>query len=258
MRREQRWVLAACVSLVSSAACAAPHETVVIFSAGSLRGVVTDVAADVGAAYGIEVKPTFGGSGLLRERIEKGEAVDLFLSADVASPRKLEMQGRAVVPAIPFAHNRMCVVSRRSLGLSASNLIERLLDKSVKLKTSTPVADPAGDYAWAILDRIDAQRPGSGELLKAKAQASMSLPAEQADARITYCSATATLEKETPELTSFVVSGPLDPHPMDGMVVLTNREATLRVALYLLSDKGQAIIERAGLVPLVERAAAAP
>src|ERR1700749_2418459 len=131
MRREQRWVLAACVSLVSSAAFAAAHETVVIFSAGSLRGVVTDVAADVSAAYGIEVKPTFGGSGLLRERIEKGEAVDLFLSADVASPRKLEMQGRAVVPAIPFAHNRMCIVSRRSLGLSASNLIERLLDQSV-------------------------------------------------------------------------------------------------------------------------------
>ena len=258
MKPAQRWALIAGASLVASSALAAPNDHVVIFSAGSLRGVVADLASDVRAAYGIEVKPTFGGSGMLRERIEKGEAVDLFLSADVASPRKLEMQGRAVVPAIPFARNRMCILSHKSLGLNASNLIERLLEKNVKLKTSTPVADPGGDYAWAIFDRIDAQRPGTGDLLKAKAQASMSLPAEQADARITYCSATATLEKETPELTDFVVSGPLDPHPMDGMVVLTNREASLRVALYLLSDKGQAIIERERLVPLAEHPATPP
>jgi molybdate transport system substrate-binding protein len=265
--------LAVCASLLASSAVAQPHETVEIFSAGSLRGVVSDVAHAVSDAYGIELKPTFGGSGLLRERIEKGETPDLFLSADVASPRKLEAVGRAVVPTVAFARNRMCIVSRRALQLSASNLVERLLAKDVRLKTSTPIADPAGDYAWAILDRIDAQRPGSGAVLKAKAQASMNLTAtpqagqsaaaalfqtKQVDVSITYCSATAALEQEVPEITHLVVSGPLDPHPVDGMAVLSSRDAVLRVALYLLSDKGQAIIAHAGLVPISEGAAVSP
>ena len=257
MRSRQRCLFALSASLLGSQATAAPRETVEVFSAGSLRAVVTDVAQDL-SAWGIDIKPTFGGSGLMRERIEKGEKPDLLLSADVGSPRKLEAQGRTVVPVIPFARNRMCIVSPRSMGLSASNLIDHMLEQNVRLKTSTPLVDPAGDYAWAIFDRIEAQHPGSAERLKAKAQASMSLDAKDADVRITYCSAVPTLEKERPELASLVVSGALDPHPIDGMAVLSSREAAWRVALYLLSDKGQAIIAREGLVPLAETAPAAP
>ena len=75
------------------------------------------------------------------------------------------------------------------------------------MKTSTPIADPAGDYAWAIFDRIEALRPGAGAVLKDKAEASMSVHAEgagpgqnpmaalfaakQIDMAITYCSGVA-------------------------------------------------------------------
>ena len=81
-------------------------ETVEIFAAGSLRGVVSDLVKEAGAALNIEVNPSFGGSGSMRERIEKGEKPDLLLSADLGSPRKLESQGRTVVPTIAFARNR--------------------------------------------------------------------------------------------------------------------------------------------------------
>ena len=246
---------------------AAP-ETIEIFSAGSLREVWNEVATQAGPALGIEVKTNFGGSGLMRERIEKGETPDLFTSADLGSPRKLESQGRTVVPVVAMARNRMCIVSRRSAGVTAANLIDRMLAKDVRLKTSTPVADPAGDYAWAIFDRIEALRPGSGAILKEKAQASMSLSAAPAkpgqspyaalfesgkvDMAITYCSHTGGLEKDVPELTSLVVPPQLDPHPVYGLAVLANKPAALRLALFLLSEKGQGIIARAGLVPLVE------
>ena len=162
----------------AGAARAAP-ETVEIYSAGSLRGVVNDLATQVAPALNIEVKATFGGSGLLRERIEKGEKPDLFMSADLGSPRKLEAQGRTVVPAIAIAHNRMCVLSRRSAHVTAANLIDRLLAKNIRVKTSTPIADPSGDYAWAIFDRIEALRPGSGAILKDKAQSKTNEPKQQ-------------------------------------------------------------------------------
>lgn len=267
-------LLCAALLLVSaaSAASAAP-QTVEIFSAGSLRGVVNDLATEIAPALNIQVKATFGGSGLLRERIEKGATPDLFLSADLGSPRKLEAQGRTVVPAVAIARNRMCIVSRRSAGVTAANLIDRLLAKEVRVKTSTPIADPAGDYAWAIFDRIEALRPGSGAVLEGKARALMDVtapatsPAQhpyaalfqsgQIDVAITYCSGIAALQKDAPELASFPVPAQLDPHPIDGLAVLSDKSAALRLALFLLSEKGQAIVAKEGLLPVSDLPASA-
>jgi ABC-type molybdate transport system substrate-binding protein len=244
--------------------------TVEIYSAGSLRGVVGDLTQAAASSFDTEVKATFGGSGSLRERIEKGEKPDLFLSADVGSPRKLQTQGRTVVPVIAFARNRMCIVSPRSANVTPGNLIDRLLAKGVRVKTSTPIADPSGDYAWAIFDRIDAVRPGAGATLKDKAQSLLGVTAtpasatqsaaaalfasKQIDVSITYCSGFPALEKEVPELTSFPVPPNLDPHPLYGVAVLSDKPQALRLALFLLSEQGQAIIAKAGLVPVTEPA----
>ncbi len=265
------WALCAVGALITSVASA---ETVEIFSAGSLREVVNELAKDAGTKFNVEVKATFGGSGLLRERIEKGEKPDLFLSADVGSPSKLAAEGRALVPAIAFARNRMCIVSRRSLGLTPANLLKRLLAQDVRIKTPTPVADPAGDYAWAIFDRIEALHPGSGAALKDKARALMDVRAgaavpgqsagaalfasKQVDLSITYCSGVPNLEKELPELTSMDVPPALDPHPIDGMAILSAKPEAMRLALYLVSQRGQEIIAAAGLVPIGQQTLQGP
>jgi ABC-type molybdate transport system substrate-binding protein len=255
--------------LIAVASAVAPTlaraDPVQILAAGSLRGVVNDLAA-AAKAVSIEVRSDFGGSGLLRERIEKGEKADLFLSADLGHPRKLQALRRTVLPVVAFARNRMCVVSRRSAGVTQQNLVDRLLVKDVRVKTSTPVADPSGDYAWAIFDRIDAARPGAGAKLKEKAQANMNTtapstaPGQSAaaalfaanlvDLSITYCSASASLEKEIPDLGSIEVPPALDPHPMYGLAVLSDRPEVLRLAILLLSEEGQALVARNGLVPL--------
>jgi len=265
-----RLKLLALAALASAAAhpypVTAAAQTVEVFSAGSLRAVWTEVAAQAGPQLDIGVKLTFGGSGLLRERIEKGEKPDLFTSADLGSPRRLESAGRTAVPVVAFARNRMCIVSRRAAHVSATNLIQRMLAKNVRLKTSMPIADPSGDYAWAIFDRIEAQHPGSGARLKQKAQAQMDVHAtaakpgqspiaalfesHQVDMSITYCSGVADLEKDAPDLASLPVPAELDPHPVYGLAVLSTQPAALRLALFLLSEKGQAIIEHAGLVPI--------
>ena len=257
------------IALTGAAASAvARGEPVQILAAGSLRGVVSDLEA-AAHAVGIEVQADFGGSGLLRERIEQGAKADLFMSADVGSPRKLEALGRTVVPVVAFARNRMCIVSRRSAGVTQANLVERLLADGVRVKTSAPIADPSGDYAWAIFDRIEAAQPGAGAKLKEKAQANMTAtapatPGQSAaaglfaarliDMSITYCSAAAGLEKEIPNLVSLEAPAALDPHPINGLAVLTDRPEVLRLALLLLSEQGQALIARNGLVPVSEAA----
>jgi molybdate transport system substrate-binding protein len=253
---------------VAAAADSERPATVEIFAAGSLRGVVGDLAAMASSDMHLEVKATFGGSGTLRERIEQGGHPDLLLSADLGSPRKLELAGHTVVPAVAFARNRMCVVSRRDSGFTAANLIEKLLLPTLRVKTSTPIADPSGDYAWAIFDRIDQLRPGAGDRLKDKARSQMNVvatptdpnqsataalfAAHQIDVAITYCSASVALERELPQLMSVVVAAPLDPHPVYGIAVLSDKPAALRLALLLLSEKGQALVEKNGLLPLLD------
>ncbi len=268
LRNKVRSVAACALLGFIASVTAAPRvqaRTIEIYSAGSLRGVVGDLSKDA-AALGIEVKSTFGGSGALRERIEKGEKPDLFLSADVGSPRKLQSQGHTVVPVIAFARNRMCVVYRRAADVTPTNLIDHLLAKNVRVKTSAPVVDPGGDYAWAIFDRIDAIRPGSGAVLKEKAQALMNVkatpatPAQSAaaalfasheiDLSLTYCSGFPALQKELPELASFPVPPRLDPHPVYGMAVLSGKPEVLRIALLLMSEQGQALLGKNGLVPI--------
>lgn len=262
----QRLALVAATAALFLACSARAQTTVQIYSAGSLRGVVGDLAKQAGPALGIEIKGEFGGSGSMRERIEKGDKPDLLMSADMASPEKLQAEGRTVVPVIAFAKNRECVVSKTALGVTPANLAEKLLDPKVRIKTSQPVVDPSGDYTWAIFDKIDAAHPGAARTLKAKGEASWTLTApptkpgqnalaalfagDKIDATIVYCSAG--IDKDVPGLSSFPIPPALDPHPQDGVAVLSDRPEVLRLVLYLLSEPGQAIIARNGLVPLTE------
>ncbi|MBP0656505.1 substrate-binding domain-containing protein, partial [Mycobacterium tuberculosis] len=92
------------------------------YGAGSLKGAMTEVIAAFTEATGIAVKGAFGPSGMMRERIEKGEAVDLLTSADMGHPRKLLADGRAEM-VIRFTGNRLCAMAKPEVGLTPENLL---------------------------------------------------------------------------------------------------------------------------------------
>jgi ABC-type molybdate transport system substrate-binding protein len=79
------WSLTALL-LGSVLSSTAGSEELVLFGAGSLREVMTQIATDYQARQGGTVRAEFGPSGLMRERIERGERVDLFASADMDHP----------------------------------------------------------------------------------------------------------------------------------------------------------------------------
>ncbi len=261
-------LVALTLAVVATSMAATPSaaaETIEIYAAGSLRTTVEALAKEAAPLFDIEVKSTFGGSGTLRQRIEGGEAPDLFLSADMGSPRKLADGGRTIVPAVAFARNRMCLVARQSVGVTPENLIDRMLAKDIRIRTSTPIADPGGDYAMAIFDRIDAVRPGAGQILRDKAQrlrdslnttpptpaASLFL-SNQIDMMVSYCSGAPAIEKQVPGLTTIAIPPELEPQPVYGMAVLSSKPSAMRLALFLLSEKGQAIVKSSGLLPILD------
>jgi molybdate transport system substrate-binding protein len=84
-------------------------------------------------------------------------------------PQALAKAGKAG-PVVLFARNRLCALARPEVAVTVDTLLDRMLDPGVTLGTSTPHADPSGDYAWEVFRRAETLRPGSQARLEAKAR----------------------------------------------------------------------------------------
>jgi molybdate transport system substrate-binding protein len=237
-----------------------------IYAAGSLKAAMEALIKESGAPADGFAEPVFGPAGLLRERLSKGEPADLFASADMAQPIHLAEKDTHIL-VVPFAANLMCLVSKASAGITAANVLSRMLSPDFRLATSTPGADPGGDYAVAMFDKADQIRPGSGAILRSKAQHLLGGPttmvpvagrspaasifvANQADALVYYCSAAPALLKDVGGLVSLPLPETLEVHPTYGMAILSDKAEAARFALFVVSLKGQAILARFGFLPV--------
>ncbi len=160
------WLVAIMIALGASSASAAELS---VKAAGSLKDAFTVIFVNYSKKYGGGFAPEWGPSGALRERLQKGEAFDIFASAALPHAQALTEAGVSG-PSILFAKNVLCIVADADRPLDAGNLIEALLKPEIRIGTSTPVSDPAGDYTWEMFRKVDAIRPGAFETLSGKAQ----------------------------------------------------------------------------------------
>jgi molybdenum ABC transporter molybdate-binding protein len=244
-------------------------ETVRVFAAGSLIAPFTDMVKAFDAPPE-SIKLVFGPSGVLRERIEKGEPADILASADMASPMRLAAE-RGGLAVVPFVRNRMCLQGMQRLGLTPETVLDRMLDPKLVLATSTPHADPGGDYAWAVFARAERVHPGAKAILEAKAKRLVGGPGMtpavpghsaaagvfltgEADLFLGYCSNVEAMLAEVPGLVSVPLAPPLAPEgaerPIYGMVVLSESPVAKRFAAFVLSPAGQAILAKYGFEPI--------
>jgi molybdate transport system substrate-binding protein len=257
--------------LVMSAPASADGVTVRVVAAGSLRAAIGDEIKEFSATGDIKVEAGFGPSGVLRERLEKGEAADLFASADMGNPIALSRAGKSG-PVVLFARNRLCAFVRPGLAVTSDALLAAMLDPAIKLGTSTPKADPAGDYTWAMFAKADAVRPGNGAALEAKALQLMGgagspspppgmdlfawhLKEGRADLFLAYCSAGKSFADQLPGATVVSLPPELATGADYGMTVLAaGNPAAAKFALFLLSQQGQEILARNGFdAPLLAK-----
>ena len=136
------------------------EETVLLHAAGSLRAALTEVAKDFEAAGVGKVQAKFGASGLLKDEIAAGAKAEVFASANMEHPQALAAEKRSG-PVVLFARNRLCALARPGLEVTPASLLDRMLDPQVKLGTSTPKADPSGDYAWEVFRKAEKLKPGA-------------------------------------------------------------------------------------------------
>jgi len=244
-------------------------ETVRLYAAGSLKAALTEVvrAFEANASGAVKVEAQFAASGLLRARIEKGEAAHLFASADLGHPTKLADAGLADGNVAVFARNELCAIVREGLDVAPATLLDALLDPSIRVGMSTPKADPSGDYAFALFARADALRPGARTALEAKAlqltggPASEKAPAgrnqyawvmerARADLFLTYATNAIAARREMASLRIVEIPAELEVAADYGMIVLKNAPpAAARLARFIHGPVGQAILVRHGFGP---------
>lgn len=270
-------LLFALILLPSAGVAKDSPPPLIVYGAGSTTGVLGEMLKRYEAETGQPVRLETGPAGLMLERIEGGAPADLFVSANMAHPQRLSREGKATATVV-FAHNRLCVSARPDVGLTSANLLDKLLDPAIAIGTSTPLADPGGDYALDLFDKADRIRPGAGAVLRAKAQqlvggtidpggppekatAKYFLLAHKVDVFTGYCSARS--KAADPDLDKIELPPELALRIDYGMAVLTRspeparRDAAVRLALWLLSPAAQSMLAAYGFTPAAGEGAAA-
>ncbi len=210
-------LVAACTSPVLGPKLDADSPpALVVYAAGSLRGALNIIASDYEAQSGQKIVLTYGPSGLLRERIEKGEPAQLFASADIEHPQRLAQRGSWQAPAV-FVRNGLCALTSDKVNATTATLLDTLLRSEVRVGASTPKSDPSGDYTWALFRKAEALQVGAyarldAKTLKLAGAADSPRPPDgisaygwlmdqgRADVFLTYCTNAVVAQKEVPRL----------------------------------------------------------
>ncbi len=264
---KRRHALQAALVTALPAMVSAQANALTVYAAGSLRGALTQIGQDFEAsAGGVKVNFVFGASGLLRDRLQSGEQADVFASANMDHPRALADAGKAR-PVQAFARNALCALAAPGFELRGKSLAERLLDADVKIGISTPKADPSGDYAFEMFERIENSGVvGAAERLKRKAlqltggPSSPPPPADrnlygalmssgQADVFITYCTNAAIARKEVPQLQTLPVPEAINVSAGYGLAVMQSAAPLAqRFVEFILGAAGQRRLAEAGFL----------
>jgi ABC-type molybdate transport system substrate-binding protein len=259
MMRLRVFAVAAALAMTMSHANAQAADPVLLHAAGSLRAALTDVSKAFEAAGGTPVRAKYGPSGLLKDEIAIGAKAEVFASANMEHPQALAAAGRSG-PVVLFARNRLCGLVRPGLAVEPATLIELMLDPGVKLGTSTPRADPSGDYAFEAFRKADTVRPGARAISEGKAlqltggAASAAPPAGRspygwhvaegrADVFLAYCTAARAAVSDHSEQRIVALPDALAVGADYWLTVMLDASpAAYRFAMFVLSPDGQRLL----------------
>ena len=240
---------------------------VVLFPLAVLAGELTVAAAsdlnfafkELVAAYeektGDHVKLSLGSSGNFYSQIRNGAPFDLYFSADIAYPKKLEDAGLAVRGTLyKYAIGRLVVWAPSQSPLAVDTQgIQVLLDPSVrKIAIANPKHAPYGRAAVGALEHFQLHDRVRDKLVLGEniSQTAQFVQSRAADVGIIALSlALAPAMRAGGKYWEI----PTDAHPPleQGAVVLkssTNQDAARAFLDFLRSETGQAIMNRYGFV----------
>ena len=147
-----------CIALILLAVAAADplvaQTTLTVAAAADLTPALREIAPNFEKRSGTHIAVVYGSSGNLATQIENGAPYDVFLSADLGYPRRLESQGLAVLGSLTmYATGKLVLWAPKTLGVDVQALgMKALTAPEVRtIAIANPEHAPYGQAAVAAL-----------------------------------------------------------------------------------------------------------
>jgi molybdate transport system substrate-binding protein len=150
-------VLAVLLALFLSCSLSA-QNTLMVAAASNLGPALREISASFERRSGTHVALVFGSSGSLATQIQNGAPYDVFLSADLDYPRRLESQGLAELGSlVTYASGKLVLWAPKTLAVDLLRLgMKALTAPQVrKIAIANPEHAPYGKAAAAALRRAN-------------------------------------------------------------------------------------------------------
>jgi molybdate transport system substrate-binding protein len=265
----KRWVFALCIAIIMLMTGLATGQArtqldgeITVYAAASLTDAFTEIGAAFEEEYFPDVRVTFNfaGSSTLATQIAEGGPAGVFASANAAQMAVAFESGRMTGEPRTFARNRLTVIVPADNPANIISLRD-LANPGVILVLAVPGV-PVRDYTDTMLDRMAASAAYGPDYRAAVLanlaseepdvrQVAARVALGEADAGIVYAS------DVTPDIAEDVITIPI-PGAFNTTasypIALVDDPAHIEVSQlfidFVLSDAGQAILERWGLLPV--------
>lgn len=128
-------------------------QAITVAAAADLQFAMQDVAAGFHRQTGKEVKLIYGSSGTFFQQIQNGAPFDMFFSANLDYPRRLESSGLIASGSYyPYARGKIVVWVANDSKVNIDSGLKSLLDSAVtKIAVANPRHAPYGQAAVAAM-----------------------------------------------------------------------------------------------------------
>jgi molybdate transport system substrate-binding protein len=235
-------------------------QEIKIAAASDLTAALTDIANAYKKATGKGTKLSFGSSGNFFAQIQNGAPFDLYFSADIAYPQKLEADD-LVEPGstYEYAEGRLVLWAPNDVDFDVQKGLQVLTSPSVrKISIANPAHAPYGRAAVAALHHVKVYEAVREKLVLGEniSQAAQFVQSRNADVGLIALSTAVSLQVKNSGKYWLV---PADYHsPLRQAAVIlkssVQKEDAKRFLDFVRSEQGRAIMERYGFkVPEVKQ-----
>lgn len=132
-------------------------QEITVAAAADLQFAMQDVAARFQKETGKTIKVTYGSSGNFFQQIQNGAPFDMFFSANLDYPKKLEAAG-LIDPGsfYPYANGKIVIWVKNGSKIDLKSGMQVLLDSSIKkIAVANPQHAPYGQAAVAAMQKAN-------------------------------------------------------------------------------------------------------
>ncbi|HKU28741.1 MAG TPA: molybdate ABC transporter substrate-binding protein [Candidatus Sulfotelmatobacter sp.] len=223
-----------------------------IAAAADLSSALREIAQDYKHQAGVDLKLSFGASGMLTQEIQNGAPFDVFLSADMDYPRQLIAAGAAEASSlVQYARGKLVLWVPADSQLDLHQELKVLLDPAVKkIAIANPQHAPYGRAAMAALKHSDLYERTRDRLVTAENVAQAAQFVESGNAQAGFVALAHAVAPGMREKGRYWEI-PAEDYPplLQGAVVLARsqqKKEAGKFVEYLKSEQGSAVLRRYG------------